>query len=89
MAIKRRQFIKLTSLTAASIPFLSWHTKTQYGLVNGNSLADDDNLFEMFVNPKNFHRPFVRWWWNGDRVTKEEVLRELDVMKDAGMVALK
>jgi len=85
MSIQRRQFIKLTSLTAASIPFLSWQTKTQYALANGNPIAGDDDLFEMFVNPKNFHRPFVRWWWNGDRVTKEEVLRELDVMKDAGI----
>jgi hypothetical protein len=44
-----------------------------------------DETFEMFVNPRNYHHPFVRWWWNGDRVTKEEALRELDIMKDAGI----
>jgi hypothetical protein len=27
----------------------------------------------------------VRWWWNGDRVVGDEVLRELDVMKAAGI----
>jgi len=48
-------------------------------------MALEDETFEMFVNPKNFHRPFVRWWWNGDRVTKQEVLRELDIMKEAGI----
>ncbi|MCK4854997.1 MAG: hypothetical protein KAT31_12060, partial [Bacteroidales bacterium] len=30
-------------------------------------------------------KPFVRWWWNGDRLTAEEILRELDVMKEAGI----
>jgi hypothetical protein len=30
-------------------------------------------------------RPFVRWWWNGDRLTADEILRELDVMKEAGI----
>jgi hypothetical protein len=44
-----------------------------------------DMTFEMFAEPPGMYRPFVRWWWNGDRVTKEEVLRELDVMKDAGI----
>ena len=44
-----------------------------------------DAGFELFVEPKNMYRPFVRWWWNGDRVTKEEVIRELDVMRDAGI----
>lgn len=48
------------------------------------STQGDDAIYSLFANPQNIHRPFVRWWWNGDRVTKEEVLRELDIMKDAG-----
>jgi hypothetical protein len=27
----------------------------------------------------------VRWWWNGDKVEKEEIARELRLMKDAGI----
>ena len=31
------------------------------------------------------YRPYVRWWWNGDRVRSDELIRELHVMKDAGI----
>lgn len=85
MNIKRRRFIKLTSLTAASIPFVSFATRLKQQAAAATRMALEDETFEMFVNPKNFHRPFVRWWWNGDRVTKQEVLRELDIMKEAGI----
>jgi hypothetical protein len=30
-------------------------------------------------------RPFVRWWWNGDKVEKAELARELRLLKDAGI----
>jgi glycosyl hydrolase family 106( putative alpha-L-rhamnosidase) len=85
MNIQRRHFIKLASLTTASLPFLSLTKRISHQLTSGNAVVQDDAVFDMFTNPKNFHRPFVRWWWNGDRVTKEEALRELDVMKDAGI----
>ncbi len=85
MSIERRQFIKITSLTTASLPFLSLTKKASNQLGAGNTAVENDAMFDMFINPKNYHRPFVRWWWNGDRVTKEEALRELDVMKDAGI----
>ena len=44
-----------------------------------------EGLYEIFRDPENKYRPFVRWWWNGDRVVPEELLRELDVMKAAGI----
>ena len=37
-----------------------------------------------FKNPPAESRPFVRWWWNGNKVNKEEIARELDVLKEAG-----
>jgi hypothetical protein len=30
-------------------------------------------------------KPFVRWWWNGDKLSAGEILRELDIMKEAGI----
>jgi hypothetical protein len=42
-------------------------------------------LGELFLNPSNKYRPMVRWWWNGDRVTSEEIIRELDVLQKAGI----
>lgn len=42
-------------------------------------------LFAQFQRPDADARPFVRWWWNGGRVTEAELSRELDVMKAAGI----
>ena len=42
-------------------------------------------LYSQFQKPDNRYRPFVRWWWNGDRVNAAELVRELHVMKDAGI----
>ena len=44
-----------------------------------------DPLFATFQDPPSRFRPFVRWWWNGGCVTEAEVLRELDLMKTAGI----
>lgn len=47
--------------------------------------AGTDNLFQQFRNPPSEARPFVRWWWNGDCVEKQEIVRELDLLKAAGI----
>jgi hypothetical protein len=44
-----------------------------------------DPLWDGFSEPPQSVRPFVRWWWNGDKLEKGEILRELDVMKAAGI----
>ncbi|GAB4239314.1 MAG: glycosyl hydrolase [Acidobacteriota bacterium] len=44
-----------------------------------------DALFAGFQNPPAQARPFVRWWWNGNRVTTPEALRELDLLAAAGV----
>jgi hypothetical protein len=44
-----------------------------------------DPLFDAFREPPARLRPFVRWWWNGSRVTEAEIRRELDVLKAAGI----
>jgi hypothetical protein len=49
------------------------------------ALAGADPLFDAFASPPQRLRPFVRWWWNGSRVAEAEILRELDVMKAAGI----
>lgn len=30
-------------------------------------------------------RPFVRWWWNGNKVDSAEIVRELELLHDAGI----
>ncbi len=45
----------------------------------------DDYLFRGFQNPPAEARPFVRWWWNGNRITEKEIIRQLDLLHDAGI----
>ena len=44
-----------------------------------------EQVFQAFCDPPAEARPFVRWWWNNNQVEKDEILRELDVLKAAGI----
>ena len=44
-----------------------------------------DSLYEGFREPTSEYRPFVRWWWNGDKVEADELVRELRLLKEAGI----
>ena len=48
---------------------------------------DDDlvRLREIFHNPPPSARPMTRWWWFGGAVTPEEITRELELMRAAGL----
>lgn len=41
--------------------------------------------FVSFEQPPAEARPFVRWWWNGNHLEKEEIARQLDVLHQAGV----
>ncbi|MBR5082940.1 MAG: glycoside hydrolase family 2 [Bacteroidales bacterium] len=44
-----------------------------------------EQLYEGFQQPTSEYRPFVRWWWNGDKVEADELVRELRLLKEAGI----
>ena len=50
----------------------------------GKELNNDD-LYTLFKNPESKYRPFVRWWWNGNKIEKKELIRELRLLKEAGI----
>lgn len=50
----------------------------------GKKLSSKE-LYDLFRNPDSHYRPFVRWWWNGDKVEADELKRELKLLKDAGI----
>lgn len=88
----RRDFIRLASLAASSLPFTSTPLFTPSAAQSSETLLtavheqlSTADLQKLFRNPPNAYRPMVRWWWNGDRVTAEEVTRELDVLQKAGI----
>ena len=44
-----------------------------------------EQMYEAFRQPASEHHPFVRWWWNGDKVEADELVRELHLLKEAGI----
>ena len=44
-----------------------------------------EHLYQTFQEPSSEFRPFVRWWWNGDKVEADELVRELRLLKEAGI----
>ena len=47
--------------------------------------SSTEELYTIFKEPPADARAFVRWWWNGDCIEVDELQRELDVMKAAGI----
>ncbi|MBK7625786.1 MAG: glycoside hydrolase family 2 [Bacteroidales bacterium] len=43
------------------------------------------NLYEIFRKPTLNYHPFVRWWWNGNKVEAGELISELRLLKAAGI----
>lgn len=48
-------------------------------------VSSGNAYYDQFRNPEAKYRPFVRWWWNGDKVNADELRRELHLLKDAGI----
>lgn len=48
-------------------------------------VSSGNAYYDQFRNPEAKYRPFVRWWWNGDKVNSDELRRELHLLKDAGI----
>ena len=44
-----------------------------------------EQLYAEFQQPASQYRPFVRWWWNGDKVDSVELVREMRLLKEAGI----
>lgn len=78
--LSRRSFIK-SGLAVSALSFMDSNSLFAFE----NSTEIKDSLYDLFKNPPTTARPFVRWWWNGNKLAKAEILRELDIMKEAGI----
>lgn len=77
--MKRRTFLLQGSLISSGIPFRKLMP------LFADAGNKQEQLYKVFQNPQSLHRPFVRWWWNGDKINKEEISRELNLLKEAGV----
>ena len=78
--MRRRSFIKSGSLLVSG-----YTLKGGMPLDNvGGWPFSEERLYSSFKDPVMANRPFARWWWNGDKIEKPELARELRLLKDAG-----
>lgn len=83
--MKRRDFVKTTAVGTAGTLFIS----SFLGCTDSETLKISLNEhFKQFQNPPDHARLFVRWWWNGNRLDANEIVRELDVMQAAGITGV-
>jgi len=75
----RRNFIRSGIVLTAGFPLIQ-----SCNLFTDRKESGVD-LYAIFKNPPASAKPFVRWWWNGNKLTAKEILRELDVMFEAGI----
>ena len=77
--LRRRTFIVHGTIVTAGLHFSKLFSS------NSNKVSPVNSLYSAFKDPENIYRPFVRWWWNGDKIEKDEITRELRLLKDAGI----
>lgn len=84
--MKRRAFLKWSSVYSSGNWLLGMIPGAGTWAAGPKPVAGASaKIYEAFRNPDISIRPYVRWWWNGDKVTKEEIARELQLLKEAGI----
>src|SRR3982750_3248846 len=83
--MKRRTFLLRSSLSTAVYSFINAFPSLSETALRTVSHPFTSDLFQLFKNPPSIYRPFVRWWWNGDKIEKAELARELRLLKAAGI----
>ncbi len=83
--MNRRSFLIRSALLAAGGLVMA-HAPALANLAEkAGELKFDADLYKQFKNPDSRYRPFVRWWWNGDKVEAGELVRQLHLLKAAGI----
>ena len=83
--MKRRRFISGSALTTAGLLAAGRITLLADTRPGREAVIGAGGLYELFRNPDTHYRPFVRWWWNGNKVEASELVRELRLLKGAGI----
>lgn len=83
--MKRKTFLEQSAIFSVASLLMLKNNAFSKSVVN--TLIDDtgDDLYQLFKNPSIGYRPFVRWWWNGNKVERTELARELKLLKEAGI----
>ena len=74
--LKKERIINFVFLSLCALIFSTCSTQKEKDV--------KDDLYIGFQNPPAEARPFVRWWWNGNKIKPQELDRELEVLKSVG-----
>src|SRR6478752_1117466 len=77
-----RQIFRLAAIAAAGLVAL---LAARHASVSAQAGPAIQQLHQSFAHPPLDSRILMRWWWFGPGVTKDEVKRELEQMRDAGI----
>lgn len=83
--MERRDFLIRGYLTASGLVVLNSIPSFARTSFDEEVKQKADSLYQLFNEPQAQYRPYVRWWWNGDKIQKEELARELRILKAAGI----
>ncbi len=83
--MKRRDFLATSSMAISGVLLTNMAPSQISTSIPGSSGQKEASLYNIFKTPDIKYRPFVRWWWNGDKIQKEELARELRLLKAAGI----
>jgi hypothetical protein len=83
--MKRRTFLWHSALFSACLVTAKTNPAEGKDMLSALKPTSVDPLYEMFQNPAAIYKPFVRWWWNGNKVEAGELIRELHLLKEAGI----
>ena len=82
--MKRREFlIRSVLYTGGGLLTQVLPASPLSGILNFTDSNKD--LYQLFKDPHIQYHPFVRWWWNGNKIEANELVRELRILKDAGV----
>lgn len=83
--MKRREFIRLGLAGGGGGILLNTIPLSAFGLFSTACSGERKDLYKLFADPGISYRPYVRWWWNGNKVEAGELIRELHLLKEAGI----
>lgn len=82
--MNRRKFLSDSAILATGSMMAGSVPSFNHQFVPDETVRKTD-LYELFKDPPLNYHPFVRWWWNGDKIEAKELVRELRLLKEAGI----